>query len=120
MDGEAIFSTIIFAFVGLGCGALFYWIGVWAEKRKDPMHFYTGTVVDPETISDIPAYNRANARMWKRYSIPYWLCGICSILMPWMPDVVGTVALVSIILSCTIGIWWLVHTYHKIYRAYKI
>ena len=66
MSGEEILGAIVMFFCGFGCGGLFYWIGTWASQRKDPMHFWTGSTVDPKTISDIPAYNQANAQMWKR------------------------------------------------------
>lgn len=118
MDGEAIFGIIMIVFCGFGCGALFYWIGAWASNRKDPMHFWSGSTVDPKSILDIPAYNQANAQMWKQYSIPYWLSGILGMLSIF--DVrISVFSMVPIGLACTVGIWWLIHTYRKIERKYK-
>ena len=119
MNGEQILGAIVMIFCGFGCGGLFYWIGTLASSRKDPMHFWSGSTVDPKTISDIPAYNRANARMWKRYSVPYWVSGVFGILifldarfLPW--------SMIPIGLACTVGIWWLIHTYRKIEKQYKM
>ena len=57
-------GKIIMWIVCFGCGALFVGIGVFAWRRKEPMWFYSGTEVDPASITDVPAYNRANAVMW--------------------------------------------------------
>ena len=119
MDGERIFGIILMCGIGFGCGSLFYGIGHWAETRKDPMHFYAGVAVDPKTISDIPVYNRANAKMWKQYSIPYWLILVSTILTIW-DDRFSIISTILIIIACTSGIGWLLHRYHKILNQYKI
>ncbi len=85
--------------------AIFVAIALWAATRKTPMHFYSGIAIAPETISDIPAYNRENAKMWANFSMPFWLAGIfCLFEIPW-----GVLILLA--LSCTVGLWWLVKTY---------
>lgn len=117
MNGDTIFGMIIITFCSLLCAGIFYGIGIWAARRKDPMHFYSGTSVDPRTISDIPAYNRANAKMWKIFSIPFLLCGLCSILslfIPWC----STVSIALLVAGCTLGIGWLVSKYHRILKKY--
>ena len=118
MDGERIFGIILMTFVNLLCAGIFYGIGFWAQKRSDPMHFYTGTTVDPKTISDIPAYNRENAKMWKAFSIPFWLCAGCALGSIWF-DVLMIVSIVLLALGCTVGIGWLICKYHKILKKYK-
>ena len=82
------------------------------------MPFWTGSVVDPKTISDIPAYNQANARMWKQYSIPYWISGILGLLGAFDKrfSYLGTL---PIGLACTVGIVWLIIRYQKIKKQYK-
>lgn len=119
MTGEEIFSGIIMILCGFGCGALFWWIGAWSAGRKDPMHFWTGSTVDPKTISDIPAYNQANARMWKQYSIPYWISGVIGILV-FLDVRLLPLAVIFIGLACTVGILWLIRTYKRIEKQYKI
>ena len=118
MPGEALFGIIMMVLCGFGCGALFFWLGVWAAGRKDPMHFWSGSVVAAEFISDVQAYNQANARMWKIYSVPYWATGIIGLFSIF--DIrLSALSMIAIGLACTVGIWWLIHTYRKIEKQYK-
>ena len=119
MDGEKLFGIILMIFINLMCAGIFFGIGVWAQKRKDPAHFNSGTTVDPKTISDIPAYNRENARLWKQYSIPFWLCAACAFASIWA-EVLMTVSIIILVLACTVGIGWLVWRYQRILKTYKI
>ena len=119
MDGEQIFGIILMTFVNLMCAGVFYGIGVWAQKRKDPMHFYSGTTLDPKTISDIPAYNHENAKLWKTYSVPFWLCAMCSLASMWVEPLM-TVSIVVLVLGCTLGGGWLVWKYHRILKKYQV
>lgn len=118
MTGEQIFSLILILGTSWGCGAVFFGLGVWAGKRKTPMHFYAGRAVDPKSISDIPAYNRENSRMWKLFSAPFWLAGVFGIFGVWMRWI-SILCCVSIMLSCTVGIWWLLREYRRIEQKYK-
>ena len=54
-------GNVIWYIVMFGCAALFFGIGIWAQKRKTPMHFWTGVEVRAEEITDIRRYNEANA-----------------------------------------------------------
>ena len=69
MSGGEIFGIIISVATAWGCAGTFLGIGIWSLKRKTPMHFWAGSTIDPKTVTDIPAYNRANARMWMEYSM---------------------------------------------------
>ena len=119
MNGERIFSIILMTCVNLLCAGIFYGIGAWAQSRKDPMHFYSGTTVDPKTISDVPAYNRENARLWKRYSIPFWLCAVCAFGSIWV-EVLMKISIALLVVGCTLGSGWLVWKYSKIHSKYRI
>ena len=119
MNGEEIFSIILMTFVNLLCAGIFYGIGAWAQSRKDPMHFYSGTTVDPKTISDVPAYNRDNARLWKQYSIPFWLCAVCAFGSIWV-EVLMKISIALLVVGCTLGSGWLVWKYSKIHSKYRI
>ena len=119
MPGDAILGSIVLILCGFGCGALFSWIGSWAESRKDPMPFWTGSVVDPKTITDIQAYNKANARMWKRYAAPYWMTGWCGFIGFLNYKVAALVGCLLIGLASTVGIVWLICSYKKIEKQYK-
>ena len=118
MSGEEIFGLMIMLGCCFGCGAMIYGIGIWAEKSKKPFGFWTYKEVKPESISDIPAYNRENGKMWKIYSIPYFLaalCGIGGIWCPWL----NALAVSLVILACTLGIGWLIWYYKRVFRKYS-
>lgn len=119
MDGEAIIGSIIMILCGFVCGFAFFGIGIWAKKSQKPMHFYSGTTVDPRTISDISAYNTENSVMWKIYSVPYFLSGFCGI-GGLFDGRFSYGAFSLLLLAGTVGIGWLVWRYHRILEAYKI
>lgn len=119
MDRKDIAGLVIFLVCVWGCGGLFYGIGVWAAKRKAPMFFWAGSEVDPKTVSDVPAYNRENGRMWKRYSLAFWMSGaleIAGIRFPWC----GIAAASLIGLACTVGFLWLIGTFRRIRKQYRV
>ena len=95
-----------------GSALLFLCIGIYAGRRKDPMWFWSGSYVPRESITNVRAYNRENARMWKLYSIPFWFCGVLYFLQP-------SIALILLAGACTIGLAWLIITYRKIETKYK-
>ena len=106
-------GKIIFWIVSFGCAALFYSIGVFAEKYEKPMWFWSGKEIKPSQITDIPAYNKANGRMWKAYSLWYLGAGITE---GWNE----IAALVIMVSSFAIGFPILVCTYKKIFDKYKV
>ena len=119
MTGEQILGVIMILGVCFGCGAMIYGISLWAEKSKKPFGFWTFKEVKSESISDVSAYNRENGKMWKIYSIPYFLagfCGIGGIWFLWLHAVAG----ILMILACTLGIGWLVWYYKRIFRKYSL
>ena len=119
MDGESIFGAIIMVLSNLICAGSFYGIGIWASKRKEPMHFYSGTKVDPRTISDIPAYNRENAAMWKLFSIPFFLAAACAVAGLWEKRL-AILGIIILVASSTAGIGWLLVRYNRILRKYQV
>ena len=119
MEAGKILGAIVMAICGFGCGALFFGIGVWATKRKDPMHFYSGTTVDPKTISNVPAYNRANGKMWKQFSVPFWMCGVLAIGSLWA-DWCAVGYTILIFVGSIAGGVGLVLRYNKIRKKYAV
>ena len=117
MDGADIFGVIVMALCGFGCGALFFGMGVWAARSKKPMHFWAGSQVDAGTITNVAAYNRENARMWKQYSVPFWMCGVLSIASIWARWCAA--AYTILIFAGSIGgAIWLAVRYQQISRKY--
>ena len=105
-------GDIISCVVCFGCAALFYGLGIYAQRREEPMWFYSGSKVEASEITDILQYNHENGVMWKRYSLWYWAAGIATF---WDPLAMA----VLMCLSCTVGMVILVRTYHKILKKYK-
>ena len=117
MDPERILGCIVILFFSGGFGFVSYGIGLWAERKQEPMGFWTGREVDSSTITDIAGYNRANGRMWKLYSIPFLMTiplGIGSLWFAWCSAAV----FMLIMLDSTLGIWWLICRYRRICREF--
>ncbi len=94
------------------CGAFFLGFGLFARRYKKPVWFWSGSTVDPASIADIPAYNRANSRMWTVFSLPFWISGLLGF---WLPMVSG----ILLAVSCIGGIPGLILAYHNIFKRYK-
>ncbi len=96
---------IIMVVCCIGCAVLFVGIGCWAERSKKPVHFWSGTSVEPDKVRDIRGYNHACAVMWWVYSIPYWLAGIASLLPPL--EIISALLLVAAsVPGSFVLIWW--------------
>ena len=106
-------GLIIWCITGLGCALLFLGMGVYAAKREKPMWFWAGSSVDESKITDTKAYNKENARMWILYSLWYFASGI---IYFWNE----IIAIVLLVLACTVGIGILVATFTKIEKKYKV
>ena len=117
MDKGSVIGAVIMAVCCFGCAALFYGIGVWAERREKPVHFWSGSTVDPAKVTDIAAYNHANALMWKLYSVPYWLSGMFGCL-GCFSKACFYISLAFLGFACLPGIVLLVRQYLKIEKKY--
>lgn len=91
---------------------LFCGIGCYAWRREKPMWFWSGTTVKPENISDIPAYNHANAIMWWVYSLLYWGAALIFRTNQALSEIIMAIA-------ATIGLIPLCIAYTLIYRKYR-
>ena len=94
------------------CSAVFTAIGVYAWYRKKPMWFWSGSTVEESEITDIPAYNRANGRMWILFSLPLWLSAFLGL---WS----DAAALILLTAGVVVGLPLLVAAYRRIYEKYK-
>ena len=65
-------GKIIGFIVALGCGIMFYYIGVYAKKLDTPMWFWSGTKVDASKITDVKKYNRANSMPDRNGTNQFW------------------------------------------------
>lgn len=94
------------------CAGLFLGFGLYARRREEPMWFWSGTTVPRDSISDVPAYNRANSRMWLLYSLPWWLGGLLGLAHPLAAAIVA-------LLACTAGLVWLIRSHGNIEKRYR-
>lgn len=117
MENGQLLGIVIGALCGFGSGILFYAIGVRGARQEKTMNFWAGQTVAPESVTDIPAYNQACAKLWKRFSIPCWMFGILSLLLP-LGNWTVVVGLAILVLWGTVGIWWLIKSYKRIEKQY--
>lgn len=103
-------ETVIWLVASLALPLILLGIAVFAWFRKTPMWFFAG-IPTPE-VSDVRAFNRANAVIWALFSLPFFAAaGV---------GVVHRLAAAGIILAgCLLGIPLLVFSYHKICKKYK-
>lgn len=102
---------IVFDIIVLLSVLIFAGVGIWALIRKTPMHFWAGTTVNPETITNIKKYNRAHAIMWFCYCIPLV---ISMLVAPFSMGIAGIIAGAGVV----VGLFFLVFAYSKIKRKY--
>lgn len=67
---------VIFIGATVLCGIVFAAVGIWAFCRKTPMHFWAGSTIPEDAITDVKKYNRANGFMWIVYAFLSLMPGI--------------------------------------------
>ena len=105
-------ENIIWYIIMVPCSAVFTIIGIYAWNREKPMWFWSGSTVEETDIADIPAYNRANGRMWIVFSLPLWLSTFLGL---WNE----MIALILLAVDLVIGLPVLMIVYKRIYAKYK-
>ena len=103
---------MIFSIIMMLCGALFTGVGLYAWKRKTPMHFWSGTRVKESELSDVAAYNRANGLMWMGFSLLFWLSALVGF---WNAAAAGILEAAAFLIALPL----LPLVYQRIYRKYK-
>ena len=106
-------GKIIMFIISLLCAIMFFCIGIYAKKSSKPMGFWSGSQIDASKITDIQKYNNDNAIMWKIYSLFYFGSSVSAIFSP-------LVSAILIIISCTLGLGFLIVAYNKICKQYMI
>lgn len=110
--GRCIVGKFIFVFSCMLCGAIFLGLGVYSVRKKTPMNFWSGDEVPSESISDIPAYNRAMSRLWGGYSAVWFISGLVGL---WRTEA-------ATVLMCVLGSAGavvMVLVYKRIERKYR-
>lgn len=105
-------GSIEFAAICWLCSLIFGLIALWAFKRKDPMHFWSGKAVKSDEIADIPSYNRANGLMWLVYTACMVVTGIFALFN-------AKIGAILLVILCLPGVVVLIIVYNRIYSKYK-
>lgn len=117
MDKENIVGAIIMVLCCGLCAMTFTGIGIFAEKAKKPVSFWSGTTVPAEKVRDIAGYNRANAVMWKLYALPFWAATVLGFLGIWAKAyTIAAAILLSV--ACVPGLFFLIWRYRAIEKEY--
>lgn len=103
----------IFIQTNLFVAILIAGLGFYAWRREKPMWFWSGTTVDPKSISDVRAYNHANAIMWWVYSLIFWTSVLVYSHNPFLSELIIT-------FGVTIGFIPLYLAYFLIRRKYRV
>lgn len=105
-------TSVIWTICVCAVGLIFLAISNYAEKKKTPMWFVRGGYVSPDTITDVKAFNRENATMWRNYSALYFASGLLYFIDEGF-------AIILLIITGTFGIVWLFWKHSKIMTKYK-
>lgn len=105
---------IIYILTLFFCGAIFIGFGIFALRKQTPIHFWAGTIVKSEQITDVKSYNRANGVMWITYGLLVLLTGLPAIFLGLD---VWAVVFASVIF---LGLIVMMVIYNKIYNKYKV
>ena len=103
---------IVWLIIMIPVSAFITGIGIYAWRRKQPMWFWSGTKVRESEITDVPAYNRANALMWICYSLIFWISTFAGL----RNETAGGILLIA---GCLIGTPFLAIAYSKILSRYR-
>lgn len=95
------------------CGAVMILMGYSCFKRRTPVNFWTGTEIKKTEVTSVRKYNFANGVMWCIYSAFFWIAGLVAIVNK-------TVAVVFLVLGCTVGVMGLILGYGGIKRRYFV
>lgn len=94
------------------CAGIFLGFGLYARRREEPMWFWAGEQVPRDSVTDVPAYNRAHSRLFLLYALPWWLGGLLGLLHP-------LAAAALALVSCTAGLGWLIWSHRNIEKRYR-
>ena len=105
-------DSIVMLCILVPLAIFFTGIGIYAWKRKKPMWFWSGSTVNENEITDVPAYNRANGIMWICYSLIFWIAAVLGIFRV---ESAGVLVCVGTVVGSVV----LIVVYKKIYSKYR-
>ena len=108
-------ETLIGCITIFGCGLGIFLYGMWAGKQtQKPIGFWAnGKPLEPQSVADIPGYNREYGKLFCNFSIPCMISGVTLVFSPMF-------SLVLLVLWGVFGIWWLIHSYKRIEKKFVL
>lgn len=102
-----------------GCGLGIFMFGVWAGKQTThPLGFWAnGKSMESKSVSDISGYNADYGKLFRQYAMWFLLAGIAMLFSVFL-DLFAYISLGILFLSCTFGLWRLIHSYKAIEKKY--
>ena len=85
---------------------------IYHNTRKTPINFWTGSVINPDEITDVSAYNRSNYLMWTVYLVCLALAGSV-VFLNWI------IGLIIYLVVVFLGVAIMIVVYKRIYNRYK-
>lgn len=95
------------------CAIPFWVIAKYNVNGKDPISFWSSDASLKGKVTDVPAYNREMAALYKKYAAGFVVTGLGFLVHP----IVGVVLLVF---ACTVGIGLVYRSYKKVLQRYSL
>ena len=88
-------------------------MGIYAFVKKTPIHFYAGTTVKSEEITDVKSYNRANGFIWAGYGLGLIIFAII------MTRTQGSLGSILFLVYTFAGLLAMLLAYRAVYEKYR-
>ena len=82
MSREQFIGNLFVLVFCWGAAALALIVGIVSSKISKPMTSITGSKRRIEDIWDVKGFNREVGKIWKYYSIPFWVAGPLWMILP--------------------------------------
>ena len=109
MEENIVFWVVIFV-----TSVPIFGMAIFAFLKKTPVHFYAGTTVKAEEITDVKKYNRANGILWLGYGLGLILSAY------FLASNEGSLGSIVFIAYIFLGLLVLLLVYRKIYDKYRM
>lgn len=95
------------------CALVLVGIGIFAERQTKPSKMRAKSDYETEGIVDHVGFNKEVGRLWKLYSIPFWICGVL-----WF--VSSKLTCILILVAALPGYLVLKFCYFRIAKRYRV
>ena len=104
-------GKIILIFCCFLCAVPFICLGIFGRKSKDPLSFWSGDNSLKSKVADVSNYNNEMGRMYLVYGCLWLFAALVGIFNE-------IIAVLIIIIGCTLGIWLMYKKYKQILGKY--